>query len=97
MNKISIGAALSFVVLLGAAAVAWDEIRPFPTRSEHEQVAGRSCENMLSFLSSERRDIERSIAEAKKSGNSSWLITLREQLRQVKEQISRVKKECGFS
>ena len=97
MNKFSITAILAFVVLLGGAVAAWDIIRPFPTRDEHEQVAGRSCKNELALLFGEQRDIERRLQEAESGNNSKWTQTLREQLRQVMERITFTKKQCGYS
>ena len=88
---------LVFVSTLGAAIAAYDMIRPFPTIAEHQQVAGRSCENQLNWLSSERRAIERDLGQAGRENNTDLIRVLQQQLRANAEQIDRTKKQCGFS
>ncbi len=88
--------ALGLVVALGAAITAYDEIRPFPTIAEHEQVAGRSCKNELSFLKQELRDVDRRISDARAQDNTDWLQTLQEQRSDILETIKMVKHDCGW-
>ncbi len=67
-NIALIVSALALVSALGAALAAYDTIRPYPTKAEHQVVAGMSCENQLNWLSSEKRAIKRDLisAEAEK-------------------------------
>lgn len=91
--------ALVCAALVGLAGgiAAYDEIRPYPTRSEFKQTAGRSCKNELSFYKQELRGIERQIERAIAEKNKSWERTLREQRLDVLAEIARVKRECGWS
>ena len=96
-------------VLIGLAAVssgfaAYDDLRPYPSHFELQQideqvkqVAGRSCKNNLSLLKSEKRDIERQLQKAKDQKNTAWQRTLQEQLGDVRAEIDRVKRACGWA
>ena len=98
MGKVAaIIAGLAMVSGLGAAIASYDIIRPYATKAEYREVAGRSCGNQLNWLASERRAIVRDLSQAQSAGNVNWSRTLQEQLRAVDNQINRVKKECGFS
>ncbi len=95
-NPLTISSVLAAVILVGSAYAAWDQLRPYPTIAEHEQVAAMSCEAWISWLSSEIRDIERRIQDAKDKKNYAHVRTLQEQLVDVKEKIKREKRKCGF-
>lgn len=89
---------------ISAGVIAYDDLRPYPTRTELrqvgaqiQQVAGRSCKNELSLLKQEKRDIERQIQRAKDQKNVAWERTLHEQMGDVRAEIARVKRECGWS
>ena len=96
-------------VSVGLAAIstgfaAYDDLRPYATVGELQQVgvqiqqvAGRSCKNELQLLKQEKRDIERQIQKAKDQKNASWQRTLQEQLGDVRAEIERVKRVCGWS
>ncbi len=92
-----IAVACAALVALASGIAAYDKIRPYPTRSEFNQTAGRSCKNELSFYSQELRDIKRQIEQAVESKNTAWERTLREQRAIVLREIARVKRECGWS
>lgn len=66
-------------------------------QSQLQQVAGRSCKNELSFFKQELRIIRRDIEQAIVEKNKRWERTLRQQERDVLEEIARVKRECGWS
>ncbi len=96
-------------VLIGLAVVssgfaAYEDLRPYPTKFELQQVdervkqvAGRSCKNALSLLMQEKRDIERQLQRAIDEKNTSWQRTLQEQLGDVRSEIERVKRACGWA
>ena len=91
---------LMVCVVLAAMAsgiAAYDKIRLWPSRTEHEQVVGRSCKNELALYKQELRDIQRRVQTARDEANTSWERTLREQERAVRAEIERVKRECGWS
>lgn len=83
--------------VVGSGVAAYDQLRPFPTRIEFKEVAGRSCKNELALLMGERRDIIRQRQKAEASGNNAWYQSLTEQLVDVTTEIERVKAECGWS
>ncbi len=93
----SIAAVCAGLVILSGGIVAYDEIRPYPTRTEFKQVAGRSCKNEMSFLTTELRTINREIVQAQNQGNANWERSLQEQKLAVLAEIERVKRECGWS
>ncbi len=64
------------------------------TRLALEKVAGRSCANERKMINSELRDIERRLQDAVASGNAQWAQTLREQLRQVNQELKENNRVC---
>ncbi len=105
-SRIVAGFAGFTIVAAGIAAgiAAYDEYRPFPTKLELQQVqtqvqqvAGRSCKNELAFYKQELRTIRRDIEQAITEKNKRWERSLRQQERDVLEDIARVKRECGWS
>ena len=64
------------------------------TRTALEKVAGRSCANERKMINSELRDIERRLQDAVASGNAQWAQTLREQLRQVNQELKENNRVC---
>jgi len=66
-------------------------------QTQVQQVAGRSCKNELSFFKQELRTIRRDIEQAIAEKNKRWELSLRQQERDVLEEIVRVKRECGWS
>lgn len=61
-----------------------------------QQLAGRSCETEIKLLLSERRDIQRQLADARSEGNTSWERTMQEQLDEVNEDLAQAKRSCGL-
>lgn len=85
------------LVAVSGGLIAYDEIRPYPTRVEFQQVAGRSCKNEMSFFKAELRAIKRDITQAQNEKNRNWERSLQEQKQAVLAEIDRVKRECGWS
>lgn len=85
------------LVALAGGIAAYDDVRPYPTKDEFQQVAGRSCKNEMSFFKAELRAIKRDITQAQNEGNKNWERSLQEQKLAVLAEIERVKRECGWS
>lgn len=66
-------------------------------REKYAQVNQRSCDNRLSFLSRELRDVDRRISDAEKENNRNWLRTLQEQKADILAEIARTKRECNWN
>ncbi len=101
MNKptliAGITAGLVLVAAIGGAVATYDQLRPYPTRAEHQQVAGMSCTNKLDILYSQRARYESELRQAQREKNASWARASKDTIRDINEKIARVKKECGFS
>lgn len=93
----SIASVCIALVTLSGGILAYDEIRPYPTRVEFQQIAGRSCKNELELLYQERRVIKRDLQDARAQKNTQWELSLLEDLQDVVDAIARVKRECGWS
>ncbi len=85
------------MVAVSAAIVAYDDLRPYPTKDEFIIVAGRSCKNEMSFFQAELRTIKRDIIQAEQERNVRWKNALQEQQEAVRREIERIKRECGWS
>ena len=96
LNWKHVSAALSAVVLVGGAYTAYDKLRPWPTRDEHNLVANRTCKVELDLYRGEKRDIERDLGLADQAGNMEWKLTLNAQLADVTSDIEDTRKECNW-
>ncbi len=92
-----ITAACTVLAAVSGGLIAYDDIRPYPTKVEFQQVAGRSCKNEMSFFKAELRAIKRDITLAQNEKNKNWERSLQEQIQDVLAEIERVKRECGWS
>lgn len=91
-----ISGVLAAIVLLGGAYTAYDQIRPWATRDEHAQVKGKTCKNELDLYRGEIRDIQRDLSLAENAKNTAWANTLSSQMGEVREDVERAAKECGW-
>ncbi len=94
-REMIIGTFVALAAVAGALA-SYDDLRQWPTKSEHEQVAARSCKNELAHYEAELRAAKRELTQAQNEKNKNWERSIKEDIRAVLLEIDRVKRECGW-
>ncbi len=62
-----------------------------------EQLAAQSCRALLDIKNAERRGVKRDLIMAEQKKNVDWARSMKEQLRQIDEEIRQIKAKCGMS
>lgn len=81
---------------IAAAAIMWEDLRPYATREEAQDAARRACENTAARLRQQIYQAQANEYDAAKRGDDKVVLQARRAQQELQADLDGEMRDCGF-